>query len=135
VRYLQGKKKDYVLTFKKSDHLEVISYSDSNFVGFVDSRKSTFDFLASFLLIKKTKNQLLINFFFSKKKKISWKSAKHTIIVASTMKGEFMTCFETTVNGLWLQNFILELKNVDTIIKWLKIYCGNSAVVFQKKIF
>jgi hypothetical protein len=46
-----------------------------------------------------------------------------------------MTCFETTVNGLWLQNFILELKNVDTIIKWLKIYCGNSAVVFQKKIF
>jgi hypothetical protein len=124
-----------VLTFKKSDHLEVISYSDSNFAGFVDSRKSTFDFLASFLLIKKTKNQLLINFFFSKKKKISWKSAKHTIIVASTMKGEFMTCFETTVNGLWLQNFILELKNVDTIIKWLKIYCGNSAVVFQKKIF
>jgi hypothetical protein len=69
VRYLQGKKKDYVLTFKKSDHLEVISYSDSNFVGFVDSRKSTFDFLASFLLIKKTKNQLLINFFFSQKKK------------------------------------------------------------------
>jgi hypothetical protein len=135
VRYLQGKKKDYVLTFKKSDHLEVISYSDSNFAGFVDSRKSTFDFLASFLLIKKTKNQLLINFFFSKKKKISWKSAKHTIIVASTMKGEFMTCFETTVNGLWLQNFILELENVDTIIKWLKIYCGNSAVVFQKKIF
>jgi hypothetical protein len=124
-----------VLTFKKSDHLEVISYSDSNFAGFVDSRKSTFDFLASFLLIKKTKNQLLINFFFSKKKKISWKSAKHTIIVASTMKGEFMTCFETTVNGLWLQNFILELENVDTIIKWLKIYCGNSAVVFQKKIF
>ncbi|KAL0553746.1 hypothetical protein IC582_007650 [Cucumis melo] len=41
LRYLQGTK-DYMLTYKRSDHLEVIEYSDSNFTDCVDIRKSTF---------------------------------------------------------------------------------------------
>ncbi|XP_022638831.1 uncharacterized protein LOC106768719 isoform X3 [Vigna radiata var. radiata] len=41
LRYLQGTKY-YMLTYKRSDHLEVIGYSDSDYVGCVDSRKSTF---------------------------------------------------------------------------------------------
>ena len=40
MRYLQGTK-DYKLTYKHSDHLEVIGYSDSDFAGCIDSRKST----------------------------------------------------------------------------------------------
>jgi hypothetical protein len=44
MRYLQGTK-DYMLTFKMSDYLEVIGYSDSDFAGSVDSRKSTFSYL------------------------------------------------------------------------------------------
>lgn len=36
MRYLQGTK-DYMLTFKRSDHLEVIGYSDSDFAGCVDN--------------------------------------------------------------------------------------------------
>jgi len=40
MRYLRGTK-DYMLTFKRSDHLEVIGYSDSDFAGCIDSRKST----------------------------------------------------------------------------------------------
>ena len=42
--YLQGTK-DYMLTFRRSDQLEVIGYSDSDFAGCVDSRKSTFGYL------------------------------------------------------------------------------------------
>lgn len=48
LRYLQGTK-DYILTYKRSDHIEVIGYSDSDFAGCVDSRKSMFSYL--FLLI------------------------------------------------------------------------------------
>ncbi|KAA0035948.1 Retrovirus-related Pol polyprotein from transposon TNT 1-94 [Cucumis melo var. makuwa] len=50
LRYLQGTK-DYMLTYKRSDHLE-------------------------------------------------------SIIAASTMEAELVACFEATVHGLWLQNFI-----------------------------
>ena len=38
MRYLQGTK-DYMLMYKQTDTLDVIDYSDSNFVGSVDSNK------------------------------------------------------------------------------------------------
>ncbi|RYE20331.1 MAG: hypothetical protein EOP45_11235, partial [Sphingobacteriaceae bacterium] len=84
LRYLQGTK-DRMLTYKRSDHLEVIGYSDSDYAGCVDSRKSTFGYM--FLLAEGA---------------ISWKSAKQTVIAASTMEAEFVACFEATVHGLWL---------------------------------
>jgi hypothetical protein len=40
LRYLQGTK-DYGLTYRYTDHLEVVGYLDSDFVGCVDSRKPT----------------------------------------------------------------------------------------------
>ena len=40
LRYLQGTK-DYMLMYKWTDNLEVTGYSDLDFVGCVDSRKST----------------------------------------------------------------------------------------------
>jgi hypothetical protein len=40
LRYLQGTK-NYMFTFKKSDNLEVIGYSDSDFSSCVDSKKPT----------------------------------------------------------------------------------------------
>ncbi|RVX00650.1 Retrovirus-related Pol polyprotein from transposon TNT 1-94 [Vitis vinifera] len=84
MRYLRGTK-DYMLTFKRSDNLEVIGYTDSDFAGCVDSRKSTFGYV--YLLARAS---------------ISWKSDKQTIIVASTMEAEFVSCFKATVHGLWL---------------------------------
>ncbi|KAA0032876.1 Retrovirus-related Pol polyprotein from transposon TNT 1-94 [Cucumis melo var. makuwa] len=112
LRYLQGTK-DYMLTYKRSDHLEVIGYSDSDFTGCVDTRKSTFGYL--FLLAEGA---------------ISWKSVKQSIIAASTMEVEFVACFEATVHGLWLWNFISGLGIVDSIAKPLRIYCDNSVTVF-----
>ena len=40
MRYLKGTK-NHMVTYKNVDHLEVIGYSDSDFVGCKDSRKST----------------------------------------------------------------------------------------------
>ncbi|KAA0057393.1 hypothetical protein IC582_010140 [Cucumis melo] len=112
LRYLQGTK-DYMFTYKRFDHLEVIGYSDLDFTRCVDTRKSTFGYL--FLLAKGVN---------------SWKSVKHSIIAASTMDAEFVACFEATVHGLWLRNFILGLGIVNSVAKPLRIYCDNSAVVF-----
>ena len=116
LRYLQGTK-DHMLTYRRSDHLEVIGYSDSDYVGCVDTRKSTFGYL--FLLARRA---------------ILWNSAKQFVIAASTMEAEFMACFEAIVHGLWLGNFVSGLGIVDNIAKPLKIYCDNVAAVFFSKI-
>ena len=115
LRYLQGMK-DHMLTYKRSSHLKVIRYSNSDFARCVDTRKSTFGYL--FLLLEGA---------------ISGKSTKQSIIATSTMEAEFVACFEATVHGLWLRNFISRLGIVDSIAKSLKIYCDNSAAVFFSK--
>nr|KYP42007.1 Retrovirus-related Pol polyprotein from transposon TNT 1-94 [Cajanus cajan] len=48
LRYLQGTK-CHMLTYRRSNHLEVIGYSDSDFAGCVDSRKPTLGYV--FLLV------------------------------------------------------------------------------------
>ena len=115
MRYLQGTK-DYMLTFKRSNNLDIIDYSDSDFAGCFDNRKSTFGYL--FMLVGGA---------------ISWKSSKQTITATSTMEAEVVACFETIVHGLWLWNFILGLGIVNSISKPLKIYCDNSTAVFFSK--
>ena len=49
------------------------------------------------------------------------------------MEAEFVACFEATVHGLWLQNFISGLRIVYSISKPLRIYYDNSATVFFSK--
>ena len=115
LRYLQGTKEN-MLTYRRYDQLEVIGYSDSDYAGCVDSRKSTFGYL--FLLAGGA---------------ISWKSGKQSVIATSTMEAEFVACFEATIHALWLRNFISGLRIVDTIAKPLRIYCDNSAAVFFSK--
>ncbi|RVW18958.1 Retrovirus-related Pol polyprotein from transposon TNT 1-94 [Vitis vinifera] len=64
MRYLQGTK-DYMLTYKRSEQLEVVGYSDSDYGGCLDSLKSTSGFV--FMLEngaiswKSENNQLLLH--------------------------------------------------------------------------
>nr|XP_016485164.1 PREDICTED: uncharacterized protein LOC107805613 [Nicotiana tabacum] len=115
LRYLK-ETKDYMLMYRRSKHLEVVGYSNSDFAGCIDTRKSIFGYL--FQLAEGA---------------ISWKSDKQPFIATSTMEAEFVACFEATIHALWLQNFISGFGVVDTITKPLKSYCDNSAVVFFSK--
>nr|XP_033514970.1 secreted RxLR effector protein 161-like [Nicotiana tomentosiformis] len=63
LRYLKGTK-DYMLMYRRSKNLEVVEYSDSDFAGCIDTRKSTFGYM--FQLAEGA---------------ISWKSAKQSVIV------------------------------------------------------
>ena len=49
----------------------------------------------------------------------SWKSAKQSSIVTSSIEIEFVACFESTMKANWLQNFISRLGVVDNIAKLL----------------
>ncbi|KAL2569450.1 hypothetical protein AAZV13_18G128700 [Glycine max] len=115
MRYLQGTK-DYMLMYRQTDCLEVIGYSDSNFAGCVDSRRSASGYI--FMLAGGA---------------VSWRSAKQTLTATSTMEAQFVSCFKATSHGVWLKSFMSGLRVVDSISRPLKLYCDNFAVVFMAK--
>ena len=115
MRYLQGTN-DYMLMYRQIDSLEVIGYSDSDFASYVDSCKSTSDYI--FKLVGGV---------------VSWTSAKQTLTATSTMEAEFVSCFEASSHGVWLKSFIYGLRIAYSISRPLKLYCDNSVVVLMAK--
>ena len=91
MRYLQ-RTKDSALMYRKSDQLEIIGYSDSDFAGCQDSHRSTSGYV--YLLVGGA---------------ISWKSVKQTLIAPSTMAAEYIACYEASNQGIWLRNFVTGL--------------------------
>lgn len=81
-----------MLTYKRSDKLEDIGYSDSSFAGCQDSMKST---LAIYLLAKGV---------------VSWKSYKHTLIAPSITEAKFKACYEAFNHGIWLQKIFTDFE-------------------------
>ena len=102
--------------YRRTDELEVIGYSDSDFATCVDSRKSTSGYIFMFA-----------------NEAISWRSAKQTLIAISTMEAKFVSCFEATSHGVWLKSVIVGLRVVDSISRPLRIYCDNSAAVLMTR--
>ncbi|XP_059595348.1 secreted RxLR effector protein 161-like [Vitis vinifera] len=95
MRYLQ-RTKEYMLTYRRLDQLELIGYSDSDFAGCQDSRRSTSGYI--YLLAGGA---------------ISWRSAKQTLVTSSTMEAEFVACYEASNQGIWLRNFVTGLRVLD----------------------
>ncbi|XP_071924906.1 secreted RxLR effector protein 161-like [Coffea arabica] len=111
LRYLQ-KTKDYMLMYRKSDELEIIGYTDSDYTGCQDTMKSTSDYV--YLLTGGG---------------ISWKSVKQSLIASFTMAAEFITCYEASNPGIWLRNFVTRLHVADNIERPLKLFCDNKSTV------
>jgi hypothetical protein len=102
-----------MLTYRRSDSLEIKGYSDADYAGDKDERKSTIGYV--FTLAGGA---------------ILWRSCKQIIVASSTMYTKFVACFKATNQVLWLKKFIPDLKVVDCIDKPLKIYCDNQPTVF-----
>jgi hypothetical protein len=94
--------KSLMLMYRISYSLQIVGYSDSDYVG--DDRNSTSGYV--FTLAGGA---------------ILWKSSKQTITTPSTMYAEFVACYETTGQVNWLKKFIPGLKVVDSIHKSLKL--------------
>ncbi|GAB2276586.1 hypothetical protein Dimus_039200 [Dionaea muscipula] len=105
-----------MLTYRRSDHTEIIGYSDADFTGCLDSRRSTSGYV--FMLAGGA---------------ISWRSVKQTLTSSSTMEAEFIACYEASNQAIWLQNFITGLWILDGIHRPLKINCDNKAAELYAK--
>ena len=95
--YLQGTK-HFMLTHRQTGYLEVTSLSNTDLSSCVDFKKSTLGY--TFMLASGA---------------VSWRSMKQTLTTTSTMKAEFISCFEATLHGVWLKSFITGLRIVDSI--------------------
>jgi hypothetical protein len=112
LRSVQGTK-GFMLTYKRSDALEILGYSDSDFARCVDTKKSMSGYV--FTLAGGA---------------ISFKSSKQIVMASSMMHAEFAACHEATGQALWLKKFIPSLKVVDNIERPLKVYCDNEPTIF-----
>ncbi|KAL4591583.1 hypothetical protein LXL04_004552 [Taraxacum kok-saghyz] len=111
LRYLQGTK-DHKLVYKRSDNLEVIGYSDSDFAKCKDDKKSTSGYI-----------------FMLSGGPISWSSHKQKLTTTSSMMAEYVAIYNATCHGMLLRNLIKGLMIVNSVERPLKIYCDNSAAV------
>nr|CAN79029.1 hypothetical protein VITISV_011969 [Vitis vinifera] len=96
--------------------MRLLATQNSDFVGCVDSCKSTSGYI--FIFVDGA---------------ISWKSVKQTLTATSTMEAEFIYCFEATSHGVWLKSFISGFRIMDSISRLLSIYCDNLAVYIDIK--
>ncbi|KAL6331937.1 hypothetical protein AAG906_020287 [Vitis piasezkii] len=115
LRYLQGTK-DLMLTYQRTNILDVVGFCDADFAGCIDDKKSTTGYI-----------------FVMARGVVSWKSVKQTLTTSSTMEAEYVACYEACCHAIWMRNFILALGVVDSISKPLKLFCDNSAVVAFSK--
>ena len=76
LRYLQGTK-GLMLMYRRSESLQLVGYSDSDYAE--DDRKSTSGYI--FTLVGGA---------------IPWKSSKQTVTTLSIMYAEFVACYEAT---------------------------------------
>ena len=105
-----------MLTYCRSSHLEIVGYSDSNFAGCLERKRSTSGYI--FMLAGGA---------------VSWKSVKQTLIASSTMEVEFIACYKASNHGIRLRNFVTQLRIVDGIEKPLRIKCDNKVVELYSK--
>ncbi|RVW50974.1 Retrovirus-related Pol polyprotein from transposon TNT 1-94 [Vitis vinifera] len=113
---MKDMERELKLTYRRSSHLEIVGYSNSDFAGCLDNRRYNSCYV--FMLAGGA---------------VSWKSVKQTPIASSTMEAEFIACYEASNHGIWLRNFITELRIVDGIEKPLRINCDNKVVELYSK--
>jgi hypothetical protein len=111
LRYIQGTN-GLMLTHERSNSLEIVGYSNSNYAGYLDIDKSTLGYVFKFI-----------------GGTISWSSSNQSVIASSTIYAEFISCYEATEQALWLTKFVPGLIVVDSIERQLKIYCDNEPAV------
>ena len=101
LRYLKGTL-DFGLIFKRTENFELIGYSDADWAGDIETRKSTSGYV--FLLGGNP---------------ISWTSKKQPIVALSTTEAEYIALCLATQESVWLRQLLSHLKqkpNGPTII-------------------
>lgn len=107
IKYLIGTKH---MGIEYKDNHELVGYSDSDFAGDVESRKSTTGYL-----------------YLMNNGPITWTSHKQQTVALSTMEAEFMAACDATKELLWLKQFLSEIG--ESQINRINLFVDNQAAI------
>ena len=113
IQYLKGTQQ-YGLLYSKSDSNHCVGFSDADWGGDLDDRKSTSGYL-----------------FQVGGTAISWRSKKQTCVALSTAEAEYIALASAAQEPLWLQELLADLKKED--LKSITIYEDNQSVISMAK--
>ncbi|GAV81645.1 hypothetical protein CFOL_v3_25099 [Cephalotus follicularis] len=111
LRYLKGTR-DFMLTYRRVDDLQLVGFTDSDFADCQDYRISTSGYV-----------------FMMAGRAVSWKSEKQTLIASSTMQVEFVACYGAVTQVVWFRNFMRTFTIVDFVSRLIQLYSHNSSAV------
>ena len=112
-RYLKGTQQ-YGLLYGKSNSNNCVGFSDADWGGDLDDRKSTSGYM-----------------FQVGGTAISWRSKKQTCVALSTAEAEYIALASAAQESLWLQQLLVDLKNEEP--KSVTIYEDNQSAISMAK--
>ncbi|XP_058726895.1 secreted RxLR effector protein 161-like [Vicia villosa] len=92
LRYIKGTT-NFGLHYCSSNNYEIVGYSDSDWSGDLDDRKSTTGFV-----------------FFMGDTAFTWMSKKQPIVTLSTCEAKYVAATSCVCHAVWLRNLLKELK-------------------------
>ncbi|EOY18716.1 Cysteine-rich RLK (RECEPTOR-like protein kinase) 8 [Theobroma cacao] len=113
LRYLQGTT-SHGLLYKKGENSMLIGFTDRDYAGDRDDRKSTTGFV-----------------FKLESNAISWSSKKQPIITLSTTEAKFVAATACACQSIWLKKLLKEIYCKQT--EATPIYCDNSSAIKLSK--
>lgn len=113
LRYVQGTS-EYGIQYKKGGEDELIGYTDSDYAGDVDDRRSTSGYV-----------------FMLSGGAVSWASKKQPIVTLSTTEAEFVADAYGACQGVWLRNILEEIGAKQE--EGTTMLCDNSSTIKLSK--
>jgi hypothetical protein len=113
LRYLKGTT-SYGLWYEKGKDDDLAGWSDSDYAGDLDDRKSTSGYV-----------------FMIGSKVVSWSSKKQPIFTLSTIEAEFIASANSACQGIWLSRILAQISKDKK--SCITIYCDNSSSIKLSK--
>lgn len=109
LKYLKGTV-NYGLVFKASTNLNLLAFSDADYAGDIETRRST-----SGSVFKLGGNT------------VSWRSQKQKVVALSTTESEFIAAAQTIKELIWLHRLIFEITKQK--VTKPKLYLDNQSAI------
>eukprot|EP00253_Pinus_taeda_P032482 PITA_32482 len=109
LRYVKGTKRFGIL-YTVSEHSDLVGYTDSDWDGSVDDRKSTSGYV-----------------FHMGSGAISWASKKQSIVALSTTEAEYVAATAAACQAIWMRRMLRSLSQEQA--KETVIFCDNSSAI------
>ncbi|KAM1182925.1 hypothetical protein ACFX19_001361 [Malus domestica] len=113
LRYLKGTV-NFGLFYSSSSNYKLVGYSDSDWAGDSDDRKSTTGFV-----------------FFMGDTAFTWMSKKQPIVTLSTCEAEYVVATSCVCHAIWLRNLLKELSIPQEELT--EIYVDNKSAIALAK--